>query len=110
MTPTAEDTRPFVVQITLNQADHLSAAERQELVQAFQDNLQIILGGPKAMQATLKEQFARHDGANADSGADFEPEGTLRKAFIVADYTTWMGRNRPLGAHFGILFDRVTAN
>lgn len=110
MTTTAEDTRPLAVQITLSKADHLSAAERQELMQAFSDNLQIILGGREAMQATLLKQYALHQGPGRDPMADVEPQGILRRAFIVADYTTWMGRDRPLGAHFGILFDQLPPN
>lgn len=110
MSTTAEDTHPFAIQITLNQADRLSAAERQELMQAFRDNLQIILGGREAMQAALMEQYAQHYGPGRDPMADVEPQGSFRRAFIVADYTTWMGRDRPLGAHFGILFDQLPPN
>jgi hypothetical protein len=42
--------------------------------------------------------------------ADVNLKASFRRAFIVADYTTWMGRDRPLGAHFGILFDQLTPN
>ena len=113
---TARDTRPQAVQITQNQADHQPPPEQQELMQAFRDNLEIILGGRDAMQQTLLEQYAQHQLADPDRdrprdpSADVEPQGRLRRAFMVADYTTWMGRDRPVGAHFGILFDRVTAH
>lgn len=110
MNTTAEDTRPLTFQITLSQADHLSPAERQELVEAFRGNLEIILGGRVAMQRILQEQYAQHYGPGRDSATDVEPQGALRRAFIVADYTTWMGRDRPMGAHFGLLFDRAASH
>lgn len=56
------------------------------------------------------EQYAQHYGPGRDPLADVEPQGRFRRAFIVADSTTWMGRDRPLGAHFGILFDQLPPN
>ena len=112
MNTTAEDTASIAVAITLTRADHLAPAERQALLQAFRNNLQIVLGGPEALHKTLQEQYTHADGPGPDRQppSDGEPQGTLRRAFMVADYTTWMGRDRPLGARFGIQFRRATVN
>lgn len=100
----------FVVEITLNNADHFPHAERQQLMQEFRNNLQIILGGAQAMRTTLMAQYARNQLRERDPSKDVTPDGDLLRAFAVAEYTTWMGRDRPLGVHFGVLFDRVTVN
>lgn len=100
----------IVVEITLNNADHLPRAERQQLMQEFRNNLQIILGGADAMRTTLMAQRPQNQHREQDPSKDVAPDGGLQRALAVAEYTTWMGRDRPLGAHFGILFDRVTVN
>lgn len=99
-----------VAEITLNRAEQLPQAERAALLHAFRANLEFVLGGPDAVHQALQEAQAQVDGDGAAATSEVEPQGALRQAFVAADYTTWMGRNRPLGAHFGILFDRVTAN
>lgn len=104
------DSDQIVVEITLTNADHLPYAERQLLMQEFRTNLQIILGGADAMRTTLITQYAQNQLKERDPSKDVTSDGDLLRAFAVAEYTTWMGRDRPLGAHFGILFDRATVN
>ena len=106
---TAQATRPLVtVEITLNKADQLPEPEQLALLQSFRTNLEIILGGPERMLRTLMDQYADQCDAGADG--EVQPQGLLRRAFAAAEYATWMGVERPLGAHFGLLFESKTAN
>ena len=108
MNTTAEDTRPLAIEITLTKADHLPAAEREELIHAFRGNLEIILGGRQAMHKAILAHCGQNDGPDdGKSMLDVDIHSPLHRPLMVADYTTWMGRDRPMGAHFGIRFNRV---
>lgn len=96
------------VEITLNKADHLPDAQRLTLMESFRKNLEILLGGPEQMRRTFLDQYVQSAGSEAV--VEGEPQGALRQAFATAEYVTWMGVSRPLGAHFGILFERATIN
>ena len=104
-----QDPRAAIVEITLSQADHLPDSERLALLQQFRSDLEIILGGPQGLQQILQDEHARSTVTDRAPAAHVEPQGMLRKAFIIADYTTWMGRNRPIGARFGLRFARAAA-
>jgi len=110
MSQSIPNTAQIDVQVTLTNAESLPEAERRALIQEFRGNLQIILGGAERMRARLTAEYQHNQHADRDPSKDALLSDDLLRAFKVAEYTTWMGRDRPLGAHFSVLFEPVPVN